>query len=75
MAFCILNAVRREQAASEPGPSFSSSTPDAAFDVGIAMKLDLDLAVAEESIAAIRALVPTDATSEASKNDDDDLFS
>jgi hypothetical protein len=76
MAFCILNAVRREQTAQEPGPSFvSGSEVDNAFNVGIAMKLPLDLAVAEDAIVFIRGLVPTDATSEASHNDDDDLFS
>jgi hypothetical protein len=76
MAFCILNAVRREQV-SEPGPSFVSNAAPvySEFNVGIAMKLSLDLAVAEESIASIRALVPTDATSEASAGNDDDLFS
>ena len=75
-AFCILNAVRREQAA-EPGPSFVSNAAPiySEFNVGIAMKLNLDLAIAEESIASIRALVPTDATSEASAGNDDDLFS
>jgi hypothetical protein len=76
MAFCILNAVRREQAAQEPGPSFAAtSSVDCDFNVGIAMKLNLDLAIAEESIQFIRGIVPTDATSEASHGDDDDLFS
>lgn len=76
MAFCILNAVRREQAAQEPGPSFAAtSSVDGDFNVGIAMKLNLDLAIAEESIQFIRGIVPTDATSEASHGDDDDLFS
>ena len=75
-AFCILNAVHREQKSAEPGPSFATtSEPDRAFDVGIAIKLNFDLAIAEESIVRIRALVPTDAASEASTGEDDDLFS
>jgi len=42
----------------------------------VAHKLEIDLAIAEQAIEAIRALVPTDATSEASvRDDDDDLFS
>ena len=76
MAFCILNAVLREQLAAEPGPSFTlAHEANQAFNVGIAMKLSLDLAVAEDAIAHIRGLVPSDATSEASHCDDDDLFS
>lgn len=76
MAFCILNAVRREQAAQEPCPSFTlANNPKYEFNIGIAMKLQLDLAIAEAAIAHIRGLVPSDATSEASHGDNDDLFS
>ena len=76
IAFCILNAVHREQTVAETGPSFSSApATDGAFNVAIAMKLGLDLAVAESSIHATRALVPTEAASEASHDDDNDLFS
>lgn len=76
LAFCILNAVQREQKAPEPGPSFAAGAQaEQTFNIGIAMKLQLDLAVAEESIQHIRSLVPSDATSEASHGEDDDLFS
>ena len=70
VAFCVLNAVAREQA-NDAGPSFMAPM---SMNVGIATKLELDLAVAEEAIVAIRAVVPSDATSEASFNCEDDLF-
>lgn len=73
VAFCVLNAVAREQAETV-GPSFARGSCVEQLDVPIAHKLSLDLAVAEEAIAAIRQLVPTDAASEASTPQDDDLF-
>lgn len=73
VAFCVLNAVAREQADTS-GPSFASGVALGALNVQVAHKLELDLAVAEEAIAAIRPLVPTDAASEASVPQEDDLF-
>tara|TARA_B110000902_G_scaffold95773_1_gene113312 strand:+ start:4051 stop:5868 length:1818 start_codon:yes stop_codon:yes gene_type:complete len=73
MAFCVLNAVAREQA-DAVGPSFANGSLAESVDVSIAHKLSLDLAVAEEAIAAIRHFVPVDAASEASTPQDDDLF-
>lgn len=73
VAFCVLNAVAREQA-DTAGPSFASNVLLGAINVDIAHKLELDLAVAEQAIAAIRPLVPVDASSEASTPPDDDLF-
>ena len=77
VAFCVLNAVWREQHADESAvPSFFDSGLSCPLNVGVAHKLEIDLAIAEQAIEAIRALVPTDATSEASvRDDDDDLFS
>lgn len=72
MAFCVVNAVARAQA-DTTGPTFAG--PSACeLNVAIAHKLRLDLAVAEEAIREIRALVPEDAASEASGPRDDDLF-
>lgn len=70
VAFCILNAVAREQ--SDACPSFSQSSNG--INVPIAQKLGLAVADAEAAILAIRPLVPVDATSEASVAEDD-LFS
>lgn len=77
VAFCVLNAVWREQHADEASvPSFSDIGISCQLNVGVAHKLEIDLAIAEQAIEAIRALVPTDATSEASvRDDEDDLFS
>ena len=73
VAFCILNAVAREQGGSS-NPSFAGGIAADLLNVPIAQKLKLDLAVAEDAITAIRQLVPTDAASEASAPHEDDLF-
>lgn len=72
-AFCVLNAVAREQARAV-GPLFARGACFDQLDVPIAQKLRLDLAVAEEAIEAIRHLVPIDAASEASATHSGDLF-
>lgn len=73
VAFCVLNAVAREQS-DTAGPSFAGGCSFEGINVPIAQKLKLDLAVAEEAIGAIRHFVPTDAASEASAQQEDDLF-
>lgn len=73
IAFCVLNAVAREQAKAT-GPLFARGACIDQLDVPIAHKLKLDLAAAEEAIAAIRHLVPIDAASEASAPQNDNLF-
>lgn len=77
IAFCLLHAVWRAQHAEESLiPSFIDSGTSCPLNVGVAHKLEIDLAVAEDAIQFIRTIVPTDATSEASvRGDDDDLFS
>ena len=74
VAFCVLNAVAREQAEAVGPSSFASAGLSTPMDVPIAHKLKLDLAVAEKAIAAIRQYVPSDAASEASTPPEDDLF-
>ena len=73
VAFCVLNAVAREQA-DTVGPSFANGAQAGMLNVPVAHKLNLDLVVAEEAITAIRHFVPTDAASEASAPPEDDLF-
>ena len=76
IAFCVLNAVWREQQADEAtrSTSFNDHGLSCPLNVFVATKLELDLAVAEQAIEKIRAIVPMDATSEASVRDDDDMF-
>ena len=42
------------------------------MNVPIAQKLQLDLAIAEDAIQAILAIVPTDVALEVERDDDDD---
>jgi len=78
LAFCVINAVWREQHMNDAdGPrSFVNHGLVCPLNVGVAQRLELDLAVAEDAIEVIRPRVPTDAASSSSMHpEDDDLFS
>lgn len=76
VAFCAINAVAREQheRAVAPASFAQTATPHDQINVPIAQRLKLDLAVAEESITAMRPLVPLDAAAEADTSNDDDML-
>ena len=72
VAFCLLNAVAREQA--DAVASFSR--PAAELNVNLAHRLELDLAAAEKGIQEMRSLLSTKAVSTIRPpKHDDDLFS
>ena len=77
-AFVVLNAVARAQADASPdvaAPSFSLVAPAAhTLNVPLAQKLKLDLAIAEEAIAAIVPHLPTEVATTAAGGGEDDLF-
>tara|TARA_B110000046_G_scaffold11843_2_gene11735 strand:- start:98 stop:1918 length:1821 start_codon:yes stop_codon:yes gene_type:complete len=78
VAFCVINAVWREQHMNDADGqrSFVNHGLVCPLNVGVAHRLEIDLAVAEEAIEVIRPCVPTDAASEASVHPEgDDLFS
>lgn len=70
LAFCLLNAVAMEQSAADAASLAKSLRPNA----GIADKLDLGLILADEAIDCIRSVIPTDAASDKSEREADDLF-
>ena len=70
LAFCLLNAISMEQATSDSASFSKSLRPNA----GIADKIDLGLIIADDAIGCIRAVIPTDAASDQSERDADDLF-
>jgi len=69
VSFCILNAISRAKQRSTV-PSFAARVE--MMNVPIAQKLQLDLAIAEDAIQAILAIVPTDVALEVERDDDDD---
>ena len=59
----------------EPATSDSASfSKSLRPNAGIADKIDLGLIIADDAIGCIRAVIPTDAASDQSERDADDLF-
>lgn len=72
LAFCLLNAVVMEQAASADTVSLSKNSR---LNRSVAEKIDLELVTADAAIRVLRAALPVDDASDQSERDADDLFS